>query len=358
MKSQLLRTMPIKRSNEETACSGKTPRRRKLVSEAEKEALKLSKIFFSFEIKCQDTTLSAVSARRNQTHCTWRDEKFNPCYCRESLLNFESNMPDRNFLTRFSVKCHFCYERPIKPALHLHCAYCNDVLTGTIASPGGKISDHLVTIRHVYQRSLAVIASMEGRSPNEQDRSKAHDYLLKLEAFSEKIRYPATSPVNKIDFDDAVRRIRLLLNSHSTSFSGDSVDQKKELLPSANMQIFLRPLLCIKPDTDAKSARESTKSSDDESEVKVSPAIISDSQGPDHHECTPAEPSIDTVPAKSPNSMGASLAEPAASRSLQATQPADTRRGDGCCCKDNGGVEGGSDRAAQEKEHDDAPVRL
>ena len=68
-------------------------------------------------------------ARASQTQqCTWRDDKTNPCYCRNADLKFEAYLPDRKYLVRFSAQCSVCYDETTT-AVHLYCAYCDEVLT-------------------------------------------------------------------------------------------------------------------------------------------------------------------------------------------------------------------------------------
>ena len=45
-----------------------------------------------------------------------------------------------------------------EPVFHLHCSYCDEILTGSIAQPGGKVADHVITIRCVpLERHAAMI---------------------------------------------------------------------------------------------------------------------------------------------------------------------------------------------------------
>mmetsp|Transcript_3629 Transcript_3629/g.10704 ORF Transcript_3629/g.10704 Transcript_3629/m.10704 type:complete len:201 (+) Transcript_3629:66-668(+) len=86
--------------------------------------------------------------------CSWGDKSACPRYCKGAYLRFEASLPDRGFLARYSVSCTECYG-PINSSIHLFCSCCNEILTGHIASPGGKVSDHLVTIRHLFHEAKA-----------------------------------------------------------------------------------------------------------------------------------------------------------------------------------------------------------
>lgn len=196
-------------------------KRKKPASDAEKIAMELSKIYFSFEINCnqRDDHLAVMLGVVQRTHSCQRISKTakrNSCLCNDAELVFESNLPDRNFLSRFSVKCSSCNDKMLRSPLYLYCAYCGDVLQGTIASPGGKTSDHLITIRHVLKRSLVLINSIEYGISDQQDLLKAQIYLQKLESFSEKIRYPVKAPIDKSHFEEAIRHLNRLLCRRST----------------------------------------------------------------------------------------------------------------------------------------------
>ena len=44
------------------------------------------------------------------------------------------------------VSCAKCFADG-ESVFHLHCSYCDEILTGSIAQPGGKVADHVITIR-------------------------------------------------------------------------------------------------------------------------------------------------------------------------------------------------------------------
>ena len=78
--------------------------------------------------------------------------------------------------------------------MHLYCSYCDEVLTGSIAGPGGKITDHLITIRHVFQEASAMRTFFERHGmPRGQELAQAREYAAKLEEWSETIRWVQAS---------------------------------------------------------------------------------------------------------------------------------------------------------------------
>jgi hypothetical protein len=96
--------------------------------------------------------------------------------------------------------------------VHLYCSYCDEILTGSIAGPGGKITDHLITIRHVYQEAIALKNYFEQKGLSRgQELAQAREYVEKLEEWTETIRYQKNS-LSKTDFEEVLRTLRLLLN--------------------------------------------------------------------------------------------------------------------------------------------------
>ena len=195
------------------------PKKKKQSRDAEKMAVELSRILFSpFVSKTMKVDKNVVtfskSARQSDRQCTWKDNKSSPCYCKNAVLKFESHLPDRKYLTRYSVKCRECYGEDVA-ATHLYCTYCDEVLTGSIAGPGGKISDHLITIRHVYQQAQMVKRTLEDRNARDQDFEQAKEYIVKLEQWSEKIRYPMRTSIKKIHFEDVINALQLRLEQHN-----------------------------------------------------------------------------------------------------------------------------------------------
>jgi hypothetical protein len=184
-------------------------KRRQQMSDAEKMAAGLSKMSFSYvperKFTLENTKLTFLDKFQNEK-CTWRENKADPAYCQNADLKFQSHLPDRAYLTRFSVHCAKCYDDSVS-GVHLYCAYCEDVLTGSIAGPGGKITDHLITIRHVYQQTCILKDMFEKGSPNEDDRAKAKEYAQRLEEWSDRIRYPVCNSIRRIHFEKLLRRI-------------------------------------------------------------------------------------------------------------------------------------------------------
>lgn len=205
------------RERAEDISANNSGKKRKAASDAERMAVELSKINFihsyNGSIKIEKTTVSFPESARQvkQSQCTWRDDKTNPCYCEKAILKFETYLPDRNYLARFSVQCPSCYDADTS-AVHLYCAYCDEVLTGSIAGPGGKVSDHLVTIRHVYKQSLAIRNSLESERQDPSTLSQAADYCARLLEWSERVRYPIRTAVKRTHIDRVLDELHLLLD--------------------------------------------------------------------------------------------------------------------------------------------------
>jgi hypothetical protein len=205
------------RSNNDAEDDAGPSKKRKVASDAERLAIELSRINISCGFKCSlqiDNTQVSFpeSARQFQrSQCTWRDDRANPCYCEKARLKFEASLPDRGYLTRFSVQCLSCYNDK-RSAVHLYCAYCDEVLTGSIAGPGGKVSDHLITIRHVYQQALVLKASLESGNCSSKTLSQAREYVAKLDDWSEKIRYPMRTNVKRIHLEEVLRALHQLIS--------------------------------------------------------------------------------------------------------------------------------------------------
>jgi hypothetical protein len=193
-------------------------KKRKRVSDAEKIAVSLSKLILKHvhpsKFKFENERIFFLETARTifTDTCTWRENKTCPCYCKKAQLKFEAYLPDRKFLTRYSVQCPSCYSST-ESAVHLYCSYCDEILTGSIAGPGGKITDHLITIRHVYQEAVALRAFFEQRGiAREQDRIQAREYVAKLEEWSETIRYPMRNSVKRMHFEEVLKDLRFHLS--------------------------------------------------------------------------------------------------------------------------------------------------
>jgi hypothetical protein len=224
------------------------PKRRKPVSDAEKMAVELSKIIFSVELSCKfrvenDKLMFSESAKSfHAEKCTWQSEKMRPCHCRKSDLQFEAYLPDRKYLTRFTARCSTCYDGTAS-GVHLYCAYCDEVLTGSIAGSGGKITDHLITIRHVYQQARVLQGILENGTPRDEDLVRANEYVSKLEEWSDRIRYPVHNSIRRIHFEELLRDFHRLLGRpahqvrfHSRSGFSSSFLEPRDRLCSAEMQ--------------------------------------------------------------------------------------------------------------------------
>ncbi len=196
------------------------PKRRKPVSDAEKMAIELSKVIFSVDLSCKfrvenGKLLFSESAKSfNAEKCTWQIERMRPCHCRDAELQFEAYLPDRKYLTRFTARCSTCYDSTAS-SVHLYCAYCDEVLTGSIAGSGGKITDHLITIRHVYQQARVLQGILENGQPCDEDLVKANEYVSKLEEWSDRIRYPVNNSIRRIHFDELLQDFHLLLPTNA-----------------------------------------------------------------------------------------------------------------------------------------------
>ncbi len=181
---------------------------RKQMSDAEKMAVELSKMSFSFEperkFRVENNKLIFLNKFQSEK-CTWRDKRTDPTYCKNADLKFQAQLPDRAYLTRFSVRCSTCYD--CAAGVHLYCAHCDDILTGSIAGPGGKITDHLITIRHVYQQTGILKDMFEKGTASDDDKTKAREYAAKLDEWSDRIRYPVCNAIRRIHFEELLRQI-------------------------------------------------------------------------------------------------------------------------------------------------------
>jgi hypothetical protein len=187
------------------------------VSEAERLALDLAKVspqgLHESRVKIENAQIifSADSKHVFTDSCSWREDKASPRYCRNAEFTFESYLPDRKFLTRYSVTCKTCYGDS-GPAIHLYCSYCDEILTGSIAGPGGKVTDHLITIRHVYQEASAFRDYFEEKGlPQGIVYQQASQYVRTLEEWSETVRYQKNS-LKKPDFEALLGALRRKLS--------------------------------------------------------------------------------------------------------------------------------------------------
>jgi hypothetical protein len=197
--------------------SSSSKKRKQHVSDAERLALELSKLnpkhMHESKVKFEDTQIVFPENSKNvfANACTWKDDKVCPHYCPKAEFRFESYLPDRKFLTRYSVKCSTCYDQDTI-AVHLYCSHCDEILTGSIAGPGGKIADHLITIRHVYQEAVSLRSYLDKHGlPQGMVLNQAGEYLKILEEWSETVRYQRNS-IKRPVFEEVLGTLRIRLN--------------------------------------------------------------------------------------------------------------------------------------------------
>ena len=202
----------MKKIDESGPSSSPNVKMRKHMSETEKIAVELSKMSFSVEperkIRVENNKLVFLELwnRCKNEKCTWRENRSDPSYCKDADLVFQASLPDRAYLTRFSVRCSSCYVESVS-GVHLYCEYCNEVLTGSIAGPGGKITDHLITIRHVYQQAGVLRHHLENGTLRADDLVKAKEYASRLDEWSDRVRYPVSNTIRRIHFEELLRRV-------------------------------------------------------------------------------------------------------------------------------------------------------
>mmetsp|Transcript_993 Transcript_993/g.2509 ORF Transcript_993/g.2509 Transcript_993/m.2509 type:complete len:323 (-) Transcript_993:379-1347(-) len=194
--------------------------KRQCASDAEKIAVDITKIFCANTLPTRFTldsenriTFLPSSGVETAERCTWREKGLYPRYCKCACLRFETCMPDRSFLARYSVKCARC-DGQSESVRHLFCSFCNEILTGHIAGPGGKISDHLVTIRHLFHEAMAMSSYVRVNSscePADRDArlnvQQIADYISNLDEWAKTIRFPSKSSAKRQDFELIVRQM-------------------------------------------------------------------------------------------------------------------------------------------------------
>jgi hypothetical protein len=191
------------------------PRKRRHTSRAGKMAIDISKLLFSVHdlgsgltVKGDKIVFANTAKLMTKQSCSWKDETLPPCYCENAALKFETHLPDRRYLTRYTVQCQRCYQDDFT-ATHLYCTYCDEVLMGSIAGPGGKVSDHLITIKHVFQQATTLKSFSDQLGylcP--QDCEQAREYVSKLEEWSDTVRFPSRSTIKRIHFEDIIRSLQ------------------------------------------------------------------------------------------------------------------------------------------------------
>jgi len=189
-------------------------RKRKKVSDAEKIALELFKITSrkarESKVKFEQSKIifedSKICCTIKGPSCCWTNHG-RPTYCADAEFHFETCLPDREYLTRYSVCCNRC--RPENPqAFHLYCSYCDEILTGSIAGPGGKIADHVVTIRHIVKEAAVqnqYFETNDGMTAQEFHNGVA--YVAKLEQWASTIRFKRNCEVKR-EFEQVLRNLQ------------------------------------------------------------------------------------------------------------------------------------------------------
>mmetsp|Transcript_75779 Transcript_75779/g.202891 ORF Transcript_75779/g.202891 Transcript_75779/m.202891 type:complete len:232 (+) Transcript_75779:560-1255(+) len=205
--------------------------KRKRVSEAERIATDISKMLCGsvqptrFTLDNQRLVFLESSGIEFKDRCCWKEDRANPRYCKSACLKFDSCLPDRKFLIRYTAQCSTCYHSN-ETAHHLFCAYCNEILTGYIAGPGGKISDHLITIRHMYNEAIALKTYVRNNISTNQKSSVevnlVREYLSRLEEWVQTIRFPSKCPVKRDQFEDLIQEISADISQIPSKVSGFS----------------------------------------------------------------------------------------------------------------------------------------
>ena len=193
--------------------------KRKKGSESEKIALGLSR----HTCRCAQQRKVTFEQNRlifddkNMNDCVftgvcshWSDQGRQPTYCPKSEFRFEATLPDRNYLTRYSVCCRACFPQG-ESVFHLYCSYCDEILTGRIAAPGGKIADHVVTIRHVLKEARSQNKCLEREEViTMEEYLKSQEYIAKLELWASMTRIKKNSE-EKLEFDNILQSMHVIL---------------------------------------------------------------------------------------------------------------------------------------------------
>jgi hypothetical protein len=198
----------------------KETRKRKKVSDAERIALDLyrstSKHARQSKVKVEKWTGriivedSKLYSNSKGVACTWANNG-QPVYCPRAEFRFEASLPDREYLTRYSVSCSDCCPKH-EHTFHLYCAYCDEILTGSIAGPGGKISDHVVTIRHITKEAEVQHNYFKSKAKlSYEEFHKAATYVSKLELWANTIRFKRNSEERQ-EFELVLHALQLTLH--------------------------------------------------------------------------------------------------------------------------------------------------
>jgi hypothetical protein len=196
--------------------------KRKRVSEAERIAVELFKVTFKqtrqSKLKFDQNMLvfqnSLLGDSIKGEECCWALNHGchgRPRYCPQAEFHFETCLPDREYLTRYSVYCAKCQPLLRTPSFQLYCSYCDEVLTGSIAGPGGKIADHVVTIRHILSEAIVQYNYFQNKERiSAEELHNANLYVSKLELWASAIRFKRNS-IEKAEFDKVLRLLQLQL---------------------------------------------------------------------------------------------------------------------------------------------------
>ena len=200
----------------------KESRKRKKCSDAERIAMDL------FKSTCKEVRQSRMKIENSNIY--FEDDSVSrffkgeacalsshqrPIYCPNAEFRFETSLPDREYLTRFSVSCTRCCK---DNTYQLYCSYCNEILTGSIAGPGGKIADHVVTIRHIVKEALVqhTFFLSKGRISSEYF-DMALTYVAKLELWASTIRFKRDSEEKK-ELERVLRSLQTMLRNVRTIY--------------------------------------------------------------------------------------------------------------------------------------------
>ena len=300
--------MPSEQQTEQGTRIGCSSRKRKYASDARRMAMELSKIFPSHEIPRRfridrDRLLfSETTSRFPHDQCNWAESKETPLYCAKAQLAVEAYLPGRKYLTRYIVRCAHCYENE-DPCFHLYCSYCDEVLTGSIARPSGKISDHLVTTRHIYQQALAIKDSLERGDAGLSTFATARHYVMKLEEWSESVRYTTQASVKQVHFDKILQELYQLVQTPQAAMVSSKCTNARGSWPWLRARSLVPILSWLRPPARRQVASPLWPHSFASHHY---PAQLSydSSPGAGPHPspvCLPAQPSINSINASAQN---------------------------------------------------------
>ncbi len=194
-------------------------KRRKSLSDAENIAMELYKLTSRRarlsslrKVRFEETKIifedSSIGHTLQGEVCCWKNQG-SPIYCAEAVFRFETCLPDREYLTRYSVTCNRCHPRNSR-AYYLYCSYCDEILKGSIAGPGGKIANHIVTIRHIVKEAAVQSQYFERNCRlSSEEYHQGVAYVAKLEQWASAIRFQ-----RKIDEKGELEQVLRSLQHH------------------------------------------------------------------------------------------------------------------------------------------------